>query len=515
MTNYWGYSTLALLRARPRASRPRAATPCASSRRWCRRLHAAGHRGRARRRLQPHVRGRRARPDGRASAASTTASTTASRRERPARLRRLHRLRQHARRDATRRSLKLVMDSLRYWVDRDARRRLPLRPRAGARARRPTATSTRCSAFFDIIHQDPVLSRIKLIAEPWDLGRRRLPGRQLPGPLDRVERALPRHRAPLLARRPQGRRRPRLPPHRARAISFADDGRHPHASINFVTAHDGFTLRDLVSYEKKHNEANGEDNRDGLDDNVSQNCGVEGETERRARASRGAARSPRSLLATLFVSQGVPDARDGRRAVADAARQQQRRTARTPSSPGSTGRRGRPRAAAMLERRARRSSALRKRASASSGGTTSCAAAAPAGRPQGHHVAAARRRRDDGARTGPSRRTPDGVPPRRGTRSDGAGPDPEGDDSFVVLMNGEPATTRVRAAAPRAGRVLARRARHRRRAARGADPPERHGRRRRRGEPRRAGGGALKGRDAARLSGVGRRGSAGRRRSTR
>ena len=113
------------------------------------------------------------------------------------------------------------------------------------------------SAFFDIIHQDPVLSRVKLIAEPWDLGAQGLPGRQLPGPLERVERALPRHGAALLARATSRSSATSATASPARAISTATTGARPHASINFVTAHDGFTLRDLVCYEQKHNEANG------------------------------------------------------------------------------------------------------------------------------------------------------------------------------------------------------------------------------------------------------------------
>ncbi len=150
----------------------------------------------------------------------------------------------------------------------------------------------RLGAFFDTIGQDPVLSQVKLIAEPWDVGHGRLPGRQLPARLDRVERPLPRHRARFwkgdegligdFARRFTGS-----------ADLYEASGRKPHASINFITAHDGFTLQDLVSYNDKHNEANGEDNRDGNDNNRSWNCGAEGPTDdaehqRAARASRSA-----------------------------------------------------------------------------------------------------------------------------------------------------------------------------------------------------------------------------------
>ena len=161
-------------------------------------------------------------------------------------------------------------------------------------------------AFFDIIHQDPVLSQVKLIAEPWDVGRGRLPGGQFPRAVDGVERPLPRHRARLLERRRGARRRPRAPAHRLRAISTSATAASPCASINFVTAHDGFTLRDLVTYNDKHNEANGEDNRDGSDDNRSWNCGAEGADRRPGRSSRCATRQQRNFLATLLLSQGVP-----------------------------------------------------------------------------------------------------------------------------------------------------------------------------------------------------------------
>ena len=119
-----------------------------------------------------------------------------------------------------------------------------------------------------------------------------------------VERPLPRRDARLLARRRE-RRRVRLSASPGRADLYQPTGADPFASINFVTAHDGFTLRDLVSYNEKHNEANGEDNRDGTDDNRSWNCGVEGPTDDpEILALR--ARQQRNFLATLFLSQGVP-----------------------------------------------------------------------------------------------------------------------------------------------------------------------------------------------------------------
>jgi glycogen operon protein len=199
--------------------------------------------------------------------------------------------------------LKLVTDSLRYWVEEmhvDGFR-FDLAP---ALARDADGGVDRVSSFFAIVHQDPVLSRIKLIAEPWDIGAG---GYQVGN-------------FPILWSEWNGRFRDTVRSfwrgdrtaiadlgYRLTGSSdlFADDGRHPHASINLVTAHDGFTLRDLVSYAKKHNEANGEDNRDGLDENLSQNCGAEGETtDTRVLARRRTL--GRSLLATLFLSQGIP-----------------------------------------------------------------------------------------------------------------------------------------------------------------------------------------------------------------
>ena len=149
-----------------------------------------------------------------------------------------------------------------------------------------------------------MLAQVKLIAEPWDVGPGGYQVGNFPVALGGVERQVPRHGARLLAR---ARRTSASSPQRLTGSSdlYADDGRAPFASINFVTAHDGFTLRDLVSYNDKHNEANGEDNRDGTDDNRSWNCGAEGETDDPAvRALR--ARQQRNFLATLLLSHGVP-----------------------------------------------------------------------------------------------------------------------------------------------------------------------------------------------------------------
>jgi len=197
--------------------------------------------------------------------------------------------------------LRLIMDSLRYWVAEchvDGFR-FDL---AAALAREFFAVD-RLSAFFDVIHQDPVLSQVKLIAEPWDVG----PGGYQVGNFpvlwsewNGVYRDGVRDfwrgfsTCGEFARRLSGS-----------ADLYEADGREPFASINFVTAHDGFTLRDLVSYERKHNEANHEDNHDGTDDNRSWNCGVEGDTDDpEVLALR--ARQQRNFLTTLLMSQGTP-----------------------------------------------------------------------------------------------------------------------------------------------------------------------------------------------------------------
>ena len=162
----------------------------------------------------------------------------------------------------------------------------------------------RLAAFFDIIHQDPVISQTKLIAEPWDLG----PGGYQVGNF------------PVLWAEWNGRYRDCVRRfwkgdggtvgELASCLSgssdlYAHNGRRPSASLNFITCHDGFTLRDLVSYQRKHNEANGEENRDGNNNNMSWNCGVEGPTSDPA-ISQLRQRRQRNFLTTLFLSQGVP-----------------------------------------------------------------------------------------------------------------------------------------------------------------------------------------------------------------
>lgn len=200
------------------------------------------------------------------------------------------------------RALQLIMDSLRYWV-------LEMhvdgfRFDLASTLARELHEVDRLGAFFDIIHQDPVLSQVKLIAEPWDLGDG---GYQVGNfPIlwaewnaeyrDTVRRFWKGEGGLVggLALRLTGS-----------SDLYERTGRRPYASINFVTAHDGFTLRDLVSYNGKHNDANGEENRDGVENNLSWNCGVEGPTSK-SEVLELRARQQRNLLATLLLSQGVP-----------------------------------------------------------------------------------------------------------------------------------------------------------------------------------------------------------------
>jgi isoamylase len=199
-------------------------------------------------------------------------------------------------------ALQLVMDSLRYWVTEmhvDG-----FRFDLAATLARELYDVDRLSAFFDIIHQDPVLNRIKLIAEPWDIGAGGYQVGNFPvlwcewnGKYRDVARDYWRSQEATL-----GEFAARLT---GSADLYQDDGRKPYASINFVTAHDGFTLRDLVSYNEKHNDANGENNQDGESHNRSWNLGAEGPTDDPG-ITRMRARQQRNFLATLFLSQGVP-----------------------------------------------------------------------------------------------------------------------------------------------------------------------------------------------------------------
>jgi isoamylase len=198
--------------------------------------------------------------------------------------------------------LRLIMDSLRYWV-------LEMhvdgfRFDLASALARELHDVDRLGSFFDIIHQDPVISQVKLIAEPWDVGEGGYQVGNFPpgwvewnGKYRDCIRDYWRGADSMLSEF---------------AVRFTgspdlyfDNYRRPIASINFITAHDGFTLQDLVSYNEKHNEANGEDNRDGEDHNRSWNCGVEGETDDpQIIALRN--KQKRNLLTTLFLSQGVP-----------------------------------------------------------------------------------------------------------------------------------------------------------------------------------------------------------------
>jgi isoamylase len=197
--------------------------------------------------------------------------------------------------------LRLIMDSLRYFVIEchvDG-----FRFDLAAALAREFYEVDRLSAFFDTIHQDPVLSQVKLIAEPWDVG----PGGYQVGnfPVLWAEWNGPYRDAMRDFWRGSGNLGEFASRFTGSSDLFQEDGRHPAASINFVTAHDGFTLRDLVSYNEKHNIANGEGNRDGTNDNRSWNHGVEGESDDpEINALR--ARQQRNHLATLLLSQGVP-----------------------------------------------------------------------------------------------------------------------------------------------------------------------------------------------------------------
>jgi isoamylase len=200
------------------------------------------------------------------------------------------------------RTIQMIMDSLRYWVlDMHVD---GFRFDLAAALARELHEVDRLSAFFDIIHQDPVLSQVKLIAEPWDVGEG---GYQVGN-------------FPVLWAEWNGRYRDDVRQfwrgdsghigelaYRLTGSSdlYAQNGRRPYASVNFITAHDGFTLRDLVSYNEKHNQANGEGNRDGENNNLSWNCGAEGETPDPAICALRA-RQMRNFLTTLLVSQGVP-----------------------------------------------------------------------------------------------------------------------------------------------------------------------------------------------------------------
>jgi isoamylase len=198
--------------------------------------------------------------------------------------------------------LQLIMDSLRYWVTEmhvDG-----FRFDLASTLARELFEVNRLGAFFDIVHQDPILSQVKLIAEPWDVG----PGGYQVGNFpvlwtewngkyrDCVRRFWKGDGGTTseLATRLTGS-----------SDLYQDDGRKPYASINFITCHDGFTLDDLVSYNEKHNDANGEENRDGANDNNSWNCGFEGSSDD-PEVLELRDRQKRNLMASLVLSVGVP-----------------------------------------------------------------------------------------------------------------------------------------------------------------------------------------------------------------
>jgi isoamylase len=198
--------------------------------------------------------------------------------------------------------LRVIMDSLRYWIlDMHVD---GFRFDLASALARELHDVDRLGSFFDIIHQDPVISQVKLIAEPWDVGEGGYQVGKFPpgwaewnGKYRDCIRDFWRGADSMLAEF---------------ALRFTgspdlyfSDYRHPFASINFITAHDGFTLHDLVSYNEKHNEANAEDNKDGDDHNRSWNCGAEGPTEDNAILELRN-RQKRNFLATLLLSQGVP-----------------------------------------------------------------------------------------------------------------------------------------------------------------------------------------------------------------
>jgi glycogen operon protein len=199
-------------------------------------------------------------------------------------------------------SLQLIMDSLRYWVTEmhvDG-----FRFDLAATLAREFYDVDKLATFFELVQQDPVVSQVKLIAEPWDIGPG---GYQVGGFPPQWTEWNGKYRDTV---RDYWRGEPAALGEFAERIGgsadlYEGDGRRPVASINFVTAHDGFTLRDLVSYNEKHNEANGEDSQDGESHNRSWNHGVEGETDD-AGVLALRARQQRNFLATLFVSQGVP-----------------------------------------------------------------------------------------------------------------------------------------------------------------------------------------------------------------
>ena len=229
--------------------------------------------------------------------------------------------------------LQLIMDSLRYWVTEmhvDG-----FRFDLAATLAREFYDVDRLSAFFDLVQQDPIVSQVKLIAEPWDVGEGGYQVGNFPGLWTEWNG---KYRDTV---RDYWRGEPATLGEFASRLTGSSDlyeatGRRPSASINFVTAHDGFTLNDLVSYNEKHNEANGEDNRDGESHNRSWNCGVEGPTDDpEILALRG--RQMRNFMGHPDGQPGHADDRARRRDRAHPERATTTSTARTPNCLGWTG----------------------------------------------------------------------------------------------------------------------------------------------------------------------------------
>ncbi|OAI54945.1 glycogen debranching enzyme, partial [Planctomyces sp. SCGC AG-212-M04] len=200
------------------------------------------------------------------------------------------------------RVLQFIMDSLRYWVTEmhvDG-----FRFDLASTLARELYEVDRLGAFFDIIHQDPILSQVKLIAEPWDLGDGGYQVGNFPS-LWSEWNGMYRDTVRQFWKGDGGTANEFATRLCGSSDLYEWSSRRPYASVNFVTCHDGFTLNDLVSYNGKHNEANGEDNRDGSDNNMSWNCGEEGPTKNPEICALRA-RQRRNFLATLLLSQGVP-----------------------------------------------------------------------------------------------------------------------------------------------------------------------------------------------------------------
>jgi len=200
------------------------------------------------------------------------------------------------------RALQLIMDSLRYWIQEmhvDG-----FRFDLAAALARELHEVDRLGAFFDIIHQDPVISQTKLIAEPWDLGEGGYQVGNFPA-LWAEWNGIYRDTVRGFWRSDEGLISDLAYRLTGSSDLYEGEGRRPYASVNYVTAHDGFTLADLVSYNERHNESNGEENRDGHEHNLSWNCGIEGPTDDPG-VNELRARQQRNFIATLMLSQGVP-----------------------------------------------------------------------------------------------------------------------------------------------------------------------------------------------------------------